>query len=341
MLFNIWVTDACNMECAYCYEGKNKTKTYMSRETADGVFDFICAREHIRQDDYFVVNYHGGEPFLNYDIITYLTEKIKKEFPEKALFGATTNALLLDEEKCEFMVENFTYNLSVSIDGCKATHDMNRRTKGGIGTYDVVVKNIKALLGKRSDVRGRMTYTPDTVGDLCDNVSHLVDLGFKIIVPVPDYSDGRWTEEHGQILEKELLKLYEKYGDDKSLNIGCLNQDFRIKKGRCNAGEGEMNIDSDGTIYPCAQMVHDPDYKAGTIYDPRTDRIVKLVEEGEKEKSFCDDCGLSHWCIGSRCKLINRSLTGSFSEPAEFVCVETNAIYNAQRKAKQRTGEGR
>ena len=337
MLFNVWVTTSCNLACAYCYEGNKKRNTYMDLKTADRVFDFIRSRVEKTKNEYVVINYHGGEPLLNFDTIVYLTEKIKKElYNHNVVFGVTTNGLLLNEKKSEYLADNFLYNLSVSVDGLKDTHDMYRKTLSGEGTYDKVMSNISYLLERRKDLRARMTYIPETVQYLYENISHLADVGFRVIVPVPDYSNNNWQDEHSRILEEEIVRLYEKYGNNDTITISLINPDFRVPKGRCNAGEGEINIDCSGKIYPCTCMVHDAGYAFGTVEKPQLSGISELLKESENEMTDCSKCSLSHWCVGARCKLVNKSVTGRYGQPPEFLCAETNAIFNAYRRMNKK-----
>ena len=332
MLFNIWVTTACNLKCKYCYEGAHKNGIQMSKETAIQVLDYICSKiEGV--SGYIVVNYHGGEPLLNYEIIYLITEALKSRFPnKKILFGITTNAILMDEEKIEYLSKNFLYNLSISIDGGRIVHDYNRVTIQNKGTYNAVVKNIQPLLLKRKDLRARMTYTPDTVESLCESVKNIVELGFHNIVPVPDYSDKNWIEKHAEVLENEIDKLYQLYGKRTDINISLLNPDFHVAKGKCNAGIGEINIDCQGKLYPCTCMVARENYQIGHVLTPQEQKAMLILEKSEKTDSDCEGCGLEHWCVGARCKLVNNTLTGSFRAPPSFLCAETNAIYKAYCK---------
>lgn len=329
MLFNIWVTNRCNMDCSYCYEGKHKKLKLMDTVVANKIISYVVMQFNKSNRNTLVVNYHGGEPLINLEIVKYLTTRFKEAFGERVSFGMTTNATLLNEETAEFLSRNFRYNLSVSIDGDRETHDRNRVFHGGKGSYDIVTKNIRLLLSRRKDVRARMTYTPESVCRLYSNIEHLIRMGFSVIVPVPDYSDRRWNEGHAAILEEETLKLYKKYADNNSVRISIVNPAFHLVKGRCNAGEGEINIDCDGSLYPCTCMVSNSDYYSGTVERPLIDKITAAVREGESVSSDCTGCGLAHWCIGARCKLVNKTITGEYGNPPTFLCAETNAIYNA------------
>jgi len=334
MLFNIWVTTICNLKCTYCYEGQKKKTIKMDRDVADKIILFIIDKVNKLSDKYVVVNYHGGEPLLNFEIVRYITDQLmKKLFDRNLLFGITTNAVLLNRSITEYLTNNFKYNLSISIDGTPEIHDLNRKDFNGEGTYKKVVSNIYDLLSKRNDLRARITYNPDTIAYLANSIKHVEGLGFKNIVPVPDYSDNKWNDIHGKILEDQIDMLYTKYKNKSDIFISILNPDFYISKGRCNAGIGEINIDCVGDIYPCTCMVSDKAYKIGSVTKDIDYIIIKELLKKSMEKNLeCNDCNLAHWCIGARCKLVNKMITGYYDLPPGFLCKETHAIYNSYHK---------
>jgi MoaA/NifB/PqqE/SkfB family radical SAM enzyme len=78
----------------------------------------------------------------------------------------------------QYIEENMD-NIVVSLDGRQHVHDAIRKTAGGGGSYERVVKNAKELLLKRKGeyyVRG--TYTSDNL-DFSSDVLHVADMGFK------------------------------------------------------------------------------------------------------------------------------------------------------------------
>lgn len=169
MLFNIWVTTACNMRCKYCYENSTdikKMNLFLDIKTAEKMVDFVI--EYMQKRDkkeYLIVNFHGGEPLLNFSIIKDIERMIRENFDNKRiLFGITTNALLLENnEIIKFLADNFEYSLSISIDGTKKIHDFNRVDSNQKGTYDRVEMYLKQLLTMNAKVRARMTITPETI----------------------------------------------------------------------------------------------------------------------------------------------------------------------------------
>ena len=82
----------------------------------------------------------------------------------------TFTTTLLNDETIEYISDNYS-KLSVSIDGVREAHNLNRIFKDGTGSYDKVIDNIKRLLTKRSDLKARLTINPQNVSFLFDITS--------------------------------------------------------------------------------------------------------------------------------------------------------------------------
>src|SRR6476620_6203068 len=91
----------------------------------------------------------------------------------------TTNATLLREEIVDWIVEN-DVGVTVSIDGAREQQDRFRVFNNGMGSYDVVLPNIRMLLERhrRRPVGARVTLTKQNL-DVESIYRHLRDeLGF-------------------------------------------------------------------------------------------------------------------------------------------------------------------
>ena len=87
------------------------------------------------------VSWQGGEPTLmGLDFFKRSIELEKKyQRPGTVIYNTMqTNGILIDEEWCKFLENNFLIGLS--IDGTKELHDFYRVDKGGHGTFDKVIK---------------------------------------------------------------------------------------------------------------------------------------------------------------------------------------------------------
>ncbi|HBH0612317.1 TPA: radical SAM protein, partial [Clostridioides difficile] len=199
MKFTIFVTEDCNLRCTYCYEGNDKKKENMSYETADKTIDFICNKELESNSDYTTIVLHGGEPFINFDLIKYIhRDLVDRLSDKKILFDITTNGTIINDEIIEFIAKNVK-NISISIDGKKNIHDINRIDANGVGTYEKVMENGKRLIDKGIYVRARMTYNSNTVKYLYESVYDIAKQGFKNIAPISDFMDKNWDNSHIKI----------------------------------------------------------------------------------------------------------------------------------------------
>ena len=121
------VTDACNLECRYCFVSQHPH--FMSLEVAKDTVDFfndIISKSdknesnQKRNERRFNINFFGGEPTLCWDSIIVPLINYTEEKDYNIHFGMTSNCTLLDDEKIKFMKEH-KMSLLFSIDGDKQT----------------------------------------------------------------------------------------------------------------------------------------------------------------------------------------------------------------------------
>lgn len=174
----LYLTDYCNFECSYCYEGNLKKPSFLTSEMLYQALNFIV-RNNL--DDYITLTFLGGEPLLNKERIYEAVKYIQKRFPkEKFKYKITTNGVFLDENIIQFMKEN-KFTISLSLDGDKFTHNLNRREKNDKDVYEIIINNCKRLLSVEPNAIVRMTLTPNNIKYLCRNVNYLLELGIKRI----------------------------------------------------------------------------------------------------------------------------------------------------------------
>ncbi|BCJ95356.1 thioether cross-link-forming SCIFF peptide maturase [Anaerocolumna cellulosilytica] len=334
MLFNIWVTTKCNMNCRYCYEKQQKNDKIMDQNIAQKIISFINTSVKKKEmDEPIIINFHGGEPLLNFGIIKYITNSIRQMLEKRKLyFGVTTNGTLLNDEIIDFLCDNFSYSLSISIDGYKEVNDYNRILFNGQGVHNLIIHHIEKLLEKSNDVRARMTFTSETVKYLYDSVNYLYNLGFKVIVPVADYFDSHWNHESIQCLAKELEKIYAQFPFSKrvkeDLVLGLIrDNNVRFKNGLCDPKNCAVNINYDGLLYPCSYVVNDENYAIGDVVTgiemEKLEFIYTLSKAANEE---CSGCTNYDYCVSTRCKLMNKVMTGDFNKASPVFCNIENIV---------------
>jgi len=145
------VTDGCNLNCKYCayssmYEGYDKREFKklpfkMAKTALDYVMDIRDSSPDVNYP--LTVSFYGGEPLLNFSLISKIVEYIKNEYPyQKVTFGMTTNAMLLDKYM-DFIALN-SFSLTISLDGDEKGQGY-RVDHTGKNSFKRVFKNIILL----------------------------------------------------------------------------------------------------------------------------------------------------------------------------------------------------
>src|SRR5690606_30720039 len=176
------------------------------------VLDFLVKNSGNRRN--LEVDFFGGEPLMNFDVVKELVlygKDLEKIHNKHFRFTITTNGVLLDEDKMEF-INKYMDNVVLSLDGRKEINDNMRKTVSGKGSYDIILPKFQKMVAKRGDkdyyIRGTFTsYNLDFSKDAID----FYQKGFKRIsiepvVTSPD-EDYAIREEHLDT----VLKEYEQF----------------------------------------------------------------------------------------------------------------------------------
>ena len=112
------LTHRCNLNCPYCYLGKNKVKEEMTTDEWLNIIKQIPF--------YSFITLVGGEPLIREDFIEIFKACSKKT---KHKIHLVTNGVLLDERIVSALVRYKLLLLSISLDGWMEHHDMERGIK--------------------------------------------------------------------------------------------------------------------------------------------------------------------------------------------------------------------
>ena len=333
------VAHTCNLNCSYCFASQGKyqgDRALMSFEVGKRAFDFLIEHSGTRHN--LEVDFFGGEPLMNWDVVKQLVayaRSIEKEHNKNFRFTLTTNGMLIDDEVIDFLNKEMS-NVVLSLDGRKEVNDHFRRDYAGNGSYDKIVpkfqKLVQAREGKNYYVRG--TFTHNNV-DFTNDLFHMADLGFtelsmEPVVCPPDDPYALTEEdmpkifEQYEILAKEMLKrkkegrpftFYHYMLDLK--NGPCIYK--RITG--CGSGTEYMAVTPWGELFPCHQFVGDPKYSLGNIYDGITNTEI---QDGFRScnayaREECKDCWARLYCSGG-CAANSYHATGSINGVYKYGC---------------------
>ncbi|MDD6611031.1 MAG: thioether cross-link-forming SCIFF peptide maturase [Clostridiales bacterium] len=335
------VSHDCNLRCKYCFAetgdfGMGKRMT-MDFDVAKKAIDFVIEKSGARRN--IEIDFFGGEPLMAWDTVTRTVDyarSLEKEKKKKFRFTITTNGLLLDDEKIDYINKNMD-NCVLSLDGRKCVNDEMRPTAGGVGSYDVIVPKFKKLVsqrGKDRDYYVRGTFTSKNL-DFTRDVLAIADEGFDQLSVEPVTSEPGTGYD---ISEKDLPRIgeeYEKLVDvmqerrkaGKGFNFFHFMVDLQqgpcvIKRLRgCGAGYEYVAVTPDGEIYPCHQFVGHPEFLLGTLDDGKFDMDISnhFSRLNVCTRPKCQDCWAKFYCSGG-CAAANFNMNGDIETPYEMGC---------------------
>jgi uncharacterized protein len=220
----------CNIDCAYCfYKGRSSRFGSGRQRMSDEVLEKLVA-------DYMGLGFgvsgfawQGGEPTLmGVDFFRKAVELEKRYGSAGQFVGNTmqTNAVLLDEQWCEFLHEN-KFLLGISIDGPQEFHDTYRVDHGRAGTYERVMRGIENCKKHRIPFSSLVLLNDRNVGHAERLFDFLIENDMTYVQFIPcierDPSTGEAADfsitpsQYGDFLCR-LFDLWYEYGPEK-MNI--------------------------------------------------------------------------------------------------------------------------
>ena len=315
------VTQSCNLRCKYCYMVDKNDEHKMTFQVAKDAIDFFLDHQELFNSDYVVLDFIGGEPLLEIDLIDEITDYFKLETYRrnsnwfgKYRISMSTNGLLYSDPKVQKYIMKNKENLSIgiSIDGTKEKHNLQRVYPDGSGSYDDVAKNVKLWIRQYPDAHTKVTIGHDDLRYVKESIIHLWDMGIKS-VPANTIFEDVWEDGDDIIFEEQLRELadyiiehhlWDKYNTTLfSEDLGYKQADDELNNNFCGTGYAYA-VDSLGNLYPCIRYVgysleNKEAIDFGNIYEGlKLDRIrpFKVLNAKTQSPKECLQCPVSTGC---------------------------------------------
>ncbi|MDI4567859.1 MAG: radical SAM protein, partial [Mycoplasma sp.] len=273
--FTIQPTGNCQLGCHYC--GQSHSKIKMDDNLVQKSFERISNTVKTNNYKLLSITWYGGEPLLAAKIILYFSEKITKFcFENDVHYKADiiTNGVLLKPNLFEkLVVDSNIRHFQITLDGLKEFHDKRRMTKGGEGSFDVIMQNlIKCLNSETFDkynpsINIRLNINSENVESVEQLIYYFYELGLIKKVqftfsPVFDWGGNRANERDnltiGDFSSREI---------DWILKINDLGGEVQVSLPErqavpCMVGvENSEVIDAFGNIFSCYELPYTPAYQ--------------------------------------------------------------------------------
>ena len=360
------VTDACNLACTYCYQ-INKAHHVMPFDVAKTFIDKLLTGadgfdQYVDKDTPgVIIEFIGGEPFLEIDLISDITDyfiakmiELHHPWAKRFRISICSNGVLyLDPKVQEYFRKHAQHlSFSISIDGNKELHDACRVFPDGTGSYDIAIKGVKHYQEKYGHMMGtKMTLSPYNIDHTYDALTNLIDLGYDNIHLNCVYEKG-WTNEHAKILYDQLKR----YTDDAIVNkwyedieVSMFSEfsfepmDENDNQNWCGGNGAMLSIDWKGDMYPCIRYMESSlgdDVEPiiiGNVYtgmmkkdkEKKWVECLKCITRRSSSSDECWSCPIAKGC--SWCTAYNYQEFGTPHSRATYICCmhKARALANA------------
>ena len=353
----IQVTEACNLKCSYCYQ-INKSPAKLKFETAKKFIDLILTDDtsinpYINRynTDFVILDFIGGEPLLEIDLIDkivdyFIKRTIELDHPWK--FGymisiGTNGTLYFDKNVQNFLNKHpKRISLNITVDGDKQLHDSCRVFHDGRGSYDLASAAVKDWM-RRSNGNGKstkITIAPENLKYLKSAIINMIDLGFEYINENCVYEDV-WNRELATELYKQLKDIGNYLLDndlDSKINLRIFNPtsyrpiSVTDNKNWCGGDGSMLAVDVDGNIFNCIRymksslgnsreplVIGDTENGIGTTEKYKNNiSAMKSITRRSQSTDKCFYCPIAQGC--GWCSAYNYQLYGTVNKRTTTTC---------------------
>lgn len=254
--------------------------------------DFLLEHSGTRHN--LEVDFFGGEPLMNFDVVKQLVAYARsreKECGKHFRFTLTTNGVLIDDDVIDFANREMS-NVVLSLDGRKEVHDRYRVDYAGNGSWDRIVPKFQKLVKARGNkayyMRGTFTHAnPDFLKD----IQQMLDLGFtelsmEPVVCAPG-DPSALTDEDRVIVMEQYEKLAELMLERRRAGKPFTFYHYMIdltggpciykRISGCGSGTEYMAVTPWGDLYPCHQFVGDEKFRLGDVWTGVTNTEIRRI----------------------------------------------------------------
>ncbi|WP_315080669.1 Cys-rich peptide radical SAM maturase CcpM [uncultured Clostridium sp.] len=327
------LTQCCNLRCSYCfygegnYDNRSHSNKKMSFEMAKKGIDYLF--EHSKDLHKIRFSFYGGEPLLEMDLIKKCVDYIEHKKEGKLIkYNLTTNGTLFCDDNIKYFIKN-DFELTISLDGTREQHNLNRKFANGEGSFDKVIENVRYIKQEYPELFDNLTFNTvistksdfNCIKNFYDDDSIMKDAMVITNMLTEAYSTSKHYYDEGYILShkygkfKALLmalgKLDKKYVSrlfypiirelrftySKFSESNFLPEEFH-PGGPCIAGTTRIFLNADGNFYTC-ERVSEKSKNAiiGNVHNGMNiDKIKKIINLGKVTEKECLECWAFRYC---------------------------------------------
>jgi uncharacterized protein len=305
---SVWlhVSNACNLDCVYCYIAKSKSR--MSMEQAVSAVDSVLDSAR-KADADVLIKFAGGEPTVSLDLVRGVVRHARhRAAGVRVRLGMITNGTLITSDVARYLSEE-GFGVAVSLDGPPEVNDMLRPTRGGRGSFSKAMEGIHRLQANGVNPTVMTTVTDANFRSLPTFAEEMIERGLRFRLSLE--RDGvnttpRLTEQQDELCETldHCYDRMESLRPSRPLDQWHKFCDVSFEKPRtsvCGAGRNYLAIGHDGSLAECGLALARPIMRSTPGLDlVESVRTRSRIERGRnvQARTGCDKCEWRSSCAG-------------------------------------------
>jgi len=333
----------CNLRCVYCYSSAGDNPHYMSVSLGKAAINQIVANALVLgAKEIWVIFHGGGEPTLNWSLLTSVTEYARRLAAASDMnvhITLGTNGCMPDYKR-DWVVDNLD-SLTLSLDGIAEVHNHQRPMRSGLGSFDQAFKTLRCCEEKQFPYGVRTTVAQESASHLVEFVELLAEQAPQAqglqLEPICLTGRALATDQrplHPEEFREAFLAAKqrgEKLGyrvTNSTCNISAIHDAY------CGAYGRNFVVTPSGEVTTCYEVSDSGDPRWDTFhigrYDPEARHwdfnattILNLQSTRAMTLRSCQNCYARYHCAGG-CPAKNRLALGS--EGGDDRCDATRAL---------------
>lgn len=322
-MLNIYLTNACNLNCPHCFmkAGKRLDKELTEEEWNRVLTEFTeCGGK--------AVTFTGGEPLLH----PGFRQIVEKAHGMGLQVTVLTNGILWTDELIDHLSDCLT-EVQISIDG---VDDASNAKVRKAGTFEQLVRNVSRFSKNGVRVSVATTFTQDNLdtapryAELVGRINEETDkkVIFKLTKKILPGRETHYSEAENKAYEEKIRQVeeltdpnakYEAFMDGHTPNL--------VAK---NCGFGGLSIAADGNVYFCNRVLEIP--RQGNVREETLRHFLELGEQAHFETGVehvepCCHCAIRNIC-GGGCRIDEYDFKGGAWERGKMLRQEKCACPN-------------
>lgn len=304
------LTNACNLQCSYCFEGTHNVNKVMEPEMVENGIKQMFSEAKRLNKKLISISLFGGEPSMNWESVEKAinTSKMLEQETGIRCYKAIVTNGVMDKSKIIYLADNMDF-IYFSFDGPRDLFLKQRKPKGGNHVYETIFNNAQEVYKRGTYLSFKITvtkHTIDSLEEIDDYFSYYFPTCGRLYQPCMVDPEDELYISFGEFLEKYLeLKRYTIFPKNMSTSLYKNKPSDRF----CNLMVRNV-IYPEGKVLTChrsnmciAEDAVEREFKIGSC--SKDGRIIYLADRKKYMESFvvdsisdCKDCPLKYHCCG-------------------------------------------